>query len=93
MLRALFAKFDQHESIRRVLLQTKNRRIIAKFDHNYWGTGIDGKGFNMQGRLLEIVRNNLSKKNGKDRKKLKHKTLRGDWVRSKSETIIANLSV
>jgi ribA/ribD-fused uncharacterized protein len=57
MKRALFAKFDQHASIRTMLLNTKSAEIIENSPRDaFWGIGKDGDGKNHLGKLLMEIR-------------------------------------
>lgn len=61
MKEALLAKFQQHEELRKVLLQTNNSKLIEHTENDsYWGDGGDGKGKNMLGVLLMQVRSELN---------------------------------
>ena len=54
----LRAKFDQHPALKRLLLETGDKPIyeISPYD-TYWGTGRDGKGKNVLGKMLVSLRN------------------------------------
>jgi predicted NAD-dependent protein-ADP-ribosyltransferase YbiA (DUF1768 family) len=60
MRKALWAKFTQHQSLRELLLSTKDAVIIedSPFD-GYWGRGRDGSGKNRLGFLLMELRAKL----------------------------------
>jgi ribA/ribD-fused uncharacterized protein len=60
MLQAVLFKFEQHEDIKQILLGTGDARIVERTDRDsYWGDGPDGKGRNMLGQVLQIVRAHL----------------------------------
>lgn len=60
MLRALRAKFSQHEELRELLLSTGEERLVEHTRNDaYWGDGGNGSGKNMLGRLLMRVREEL----------------------------------
>lgn len=60
MLRAVRAKFTQHESLRARLLSTGDATIVEHTaNDSYWGDGGDGSGSNMLGRILMRVRDEL----------------------------------
>lgn len=60
MLKALYAKFTQHEELRLLLCETGNAKLIEHTDNDtYWGDGGDGKGENRLGLLLMHVRESL----------------------------------
>lgn len=57
MLKALYAKFSQHEDIKFELLKTNDARLIEHTTNDsIWGDGGDGSGSNLLGRLLEETR-------------------------------------
>jgi N-glycosidase YbiA len=59
MLRGLRAKFTQHEDLRKLLLQTKDAKLIESTPHDrYWADG-GGTGLNRLGYCLELVRSEL----------------------------------
>jgi len=63
MVKALNAKFTQHENLRQLLLGTENKPIVYSNPLNYeWGAGKDGTGKNLLGRALMEVRESLRKK-------------------------------
>lgn len=50
-------KWDQCEEFRRVLMSTKGKNLVHNMeDDPIWGFGRDGKGENLQGKILEEVR-------------------------------------
>lgn len=60
MKRILRAKADQHEYVRRKLLETGDRELIEdSWRDDYWGWGPNGDGQNMLGRLWMEVRSDL----------------------------------
>ena len=64
MRRAVQAKFEQHEEIRAILLETGDAELIENTtgDH-YWGIGTRGDGKNMLGVILMEVRAQLRAQN------------------------------
>ena len=63
MRRVLFAKFSQHEDLRRLLVSTGNTRLVesGRVDNQVnrtWGE-VNGRGLNMLGVLLMEVRSEL----------------------------------
>jgi hypothetical protein len=57
MYDALKAKFTQHENLRQLLLETKDKILIEHTENNsYWGDGGDGSGKNKLGKLLMKLR-------------------------------------
>ena len=60
MFKALQAKFTQHEDLKRMLLSTKDRRLVEHSPYDsYWGDGGDGSGKNRLGELLMRLRKDL----------------------------------
>jgi N-glycosidase YbiA len=60
MRRALVAKFGQHDDLRALLLSTGDEEIVEETDmDSFWGSGSDGRGHNMLGRLLMELRERL----------------------------------
>lgn len=53
------AKFTQHAELREALIATGEEELIEKSDDPYWGSGADGKGLNLLGRILMDVRQSL----------------------------------
>lgn len=51
------AKCEQHQEIRQILEMTKGRGILKVFGKDsYWGTGEDGSGQNMMGKIWMKIR-------------------------------------
>lgn len=60
MREAVRAKFVQHSDIQAVLLGTGNEALVeAAYNDSYWGSGPDGKGKNMLGKVLMEIRADL----------------------------------
>lgn len=60
MLNILHAKADQHEYVRRKLLETGDRELVEdSWRDDYWGWGPNRDGQNMLGKLWMQVRGNL----------------------------------
>lgn len=60
MYKAVYEKFKQNESIKNILLSTKDEELIEKTtDDYYWGCGTDGTGKNKLGLILMEVREAL----------------------------------
>ena len=60
MLIILRDKASQHKDVRRILLATNTCELIEKAPwDNFWGSGKDGKGENMLGKLWMVVRTEL----------------------------------
>ena len=63
MFKALQAKFTQHEYLRRMLVETKERKLVERSPYDsYWGDGGDGSGKNRLGELLMKLRGDLTPK-------------------------------
>ena len=57
------AKFTQHPKLKKVLLDTGDRKIVEHTKRDsYWGDGGDGSGKNMLGILLMKLRSELTEK-------------------------------
>lgn len=66
MRRAVKAKFEQHEEIREILLNTGDAELVENTtDDHYWGIGSRGDGKNMLGIILMEVRAQLREKTEK----------------------------
>jgi ribA/ribD-fused uncharacterized protein len=60
MYRAIESKFTQHSKLRDVLLGTSDGQILYQNKNDfYWGTGEDGNGANMLGKLLMKLRQSM----------------------------------
>ena len=60
MRNAIFAKFTQHEELKKLLISTGNAKIIEHTQNDdYWADGGDGSGKNMLGKLLMELRETL----------------------------------
>lgn len=60
MREILYAKAQQHEYVRRKLLETGDRELIEdSWRDSYWGWGADQKGANMLGKLWMEIRTQL----------------------------------
>ena len=56
----LRAKLAQHEEVREVLVKTGSRTIIENSPGDgFWGTGSDGRGENMIGKIWMKIRDNI----------------------------------
>ena len=61
MRAAVRAKFQQHEELRKILLETGERKIVERTENDsYWGDGGDGSGKNMLGQILMEIRGELA---------------------------------
>ena len=61
MFKALQAKFTQHEHLKKLLLDTKDRVLVEHSPYDsYWGDGGDGSGKNRLGELLMRLRKDLT---------------------------------
>ncbi|KAL4512665.1 hypothetical protein ABPG72_020502 [Tetrahymena utriculariae] len=64
MYEAIKAKFTQHDNLKKILLSTKNHKIVEHTKRDaYWADGGDGQGKNMLGILLMKLRKELSAEN------------------------------
>ena len=71
---ALYAKFTQHEHLRRLLLDTGERKLVEHTSRDsYWGDGGDGSGLNKLGHLLMRLREELNKAMGGRKRKTEGK--------------------
>jgi len=60
MLKAVRAKFTQHEDLKATLLATVDAKLVEHTENdNYWGDGGDGSGKNRLGQILMKVRDEL----------------------------------
>ncbi len=60
MRKAIFAKFSQHEYLKKLLLSTGDKIIIEHSKKDaYWGNGGDDNGKNMLGKILMETRDRL----------------------------------
>lgn len=60
MREAVLAKFEQHPSLRSLLLSTGDAQIVEHTRNDaHWGDGGDGSGLNMLGHILMEVRQRL----------------------------------
>lgn len=60
MRKAVLAKFQKHDDIRQLLLDTGDEEIVENAPKDYyWGIGKDGSGKNMLGIILMEVREKL----------------------------------
>lgn len=71
MLKCVLHKFQVHDDIRMILLNTADRLIIEDWPHDYyWSNGADGSGKNRMGHILMnvrgILRMSLGENNGRE---------------------------
>jgi protein tyrosine/serine phosphatase len=59
MLEILRYKFNQHDSLKTLLLSTLLRPLVRESKDYYWGCGKNNRGRNMHGVLLNLVREEL----------------------------------
>jgi ribA/ribD-fused uncharacterized protein len=60
MLKAVRAKFTQHEELRSLLLATGDAKLVEHTENDdYWGDGGNGRGRNRLGQILMQVRAEL----------------------------------
>lgn len=60
MKRGILTKFLTNEALAKKLLATGNKKLVEVTESDsYWGCTADGKGSNMNGKILEKVRNTL----------------------------------
>jgi len=64
MYRVVKAKVLQHDSVKRLLLETGDAILVEHtYKDAYWGDGADGKGRNQLGKTLMRIREELRKEN------------------------------
>ena len=56
MLEGMIAKFHQHSDLRRELEVTDGRPLVEHSKDDIWGDGLTGRGLNLCGQTLELVR-------------------------------------
>ena len=56
MRQAVLMKFQAHAKLRELLLATGDEEIVESPGDPFWGSGADGRGANMLGRILMDVR-------------------------------------
>jgi ribA/ribD-fused uncharacterized protein len=56
MLEALVSKFSTHKDLRRMLVDTGDRRLVEHRPDPVWGDGMDGTGQNLMGEALMQAR-------------------------------------
>ena len=57
MYRVVYAKFTQHKTLKKTLLETGDATLVEHTENDsYWGDGGDGSGKNMLGQTLMRVR-------------------------------------
>lgn len=62
MRTAVRAKFAQHESLKKLLIDTADAIIVEHTERDsYWGDGGDGSGKNMLGLILMEIRDELAR--------------------------------
>lgn len=62
MYKAIRAKFEQHEEIRKMLIETGDAKLIEHTENDsYWADGGDGSGENRLGELLMKLRADFKK--------------------------------
>lgn len=62
MREVVYAKFTQHDHLKRILLSTGDEKLIEHTENdNYWADGGDGSGKNMLGIILMEVRERIRK--------------------------------
>ena len=60
MREAVYAKFTQHDDLKKILLSTGDEVLIEHTENdNYWADGGDGSGKNMLGIILMEVRDKI----------------------------------
>ena len=54
------AKLTQHQDIKDILIESGNRELLKVYDTDYyWGTGADGSGKNLMGKLWMKLRSEI----------------------------------
>ena len=62
MMKALHAKFTQHENLKQLLLGTEDKTLVFESENDsYWGSGKDNTGRNQLGNCLMQLRHSLKK--------------------------------
>lgn len=57
---AIYEKFSQHNSLKKLLIETNNSYLVEHTQHDsYWADGGNGKGRNMLGQILAETREKL----------------------------------
>lgn len=65
MSKAVLKKFQTHSKLASLLISTGNRKLVESAPGDFfWGCGIDGSGLNHLGKILEEVREMISKYDG-----------------------------
>lgn len=60
MRKAVYAKFTQHDDLRKLLLSTGDKKLVEHTEKDsYWGDGGDGSGGNMLGLILMETRTRI----------------------------------
>lgn len=60
MRKAVYAKFTQHDDLRKLLLSTGDKKLVEHTERDsYWGDGGDGSGKNMLGVILMETRTRI----------------------------------
>ncbi len=66
MREVVYAKFTQHEDLKKTLLSTGDAKLIEHTENDtYWADGGDGSGKNMLGIILMEVRERIRKEDDK----------------------------
>lgn len=60
MENVLHMKMDQHDSVKRLLLDTGHAQLVSVDADPWWGDGGNGSGRNEMGKALMRVRDRLS---------------------------------
>lgn len=64
MRKAIYAKFTQDSDLKELLLSTHNHPLVQIKGDSFWGSGYDGRGQNILGKLLEDLRAQLRSQSG-----------------------------